>query len=149
MKKYLTLKNLGFAVLLFLVIGQFFKIDKINPEVHSDQDFLALVNPPAQIATMIKSQCYDCHSNETVYPRYTDYAPISWWTKSNVNEAREKMNFSTWGLLSEKKQIANLQECVEVLEEGEMPVLVYVLMHEAAQFNDIENKTLLSWFKVQ
>lgn len=147
MKKHITIQNIGIVVVLFLVIAQFFKIDKVNPEVHSDQDFLSIMNPPEKVATMIKNQCYDCHSNETIYPAYTNYAPISWWIKSNINGAREKINFSTWGLLSEKEQIANLQECVEALEDGEMPVLVYVWMHEKAQFEDSDSKILINWFK--
>ncbi len=149
MKEKFTKKNIGIAILLFLVISQFFKIDKVNPEVHSDQDFLSITNPTEKVATMIKNQCYDCHSNESTYPWYSDYAPLSWWVKSNVNGAREKINFSTWGLLPEKKRIGFTQEIVEALEEGEMPVAIYVWGHEKAQFSDEDNKALLDWFKNQ
>jgi hypothetical protein len=149
MKEKFTKKNIGIAIVLFLAIAQFFKIDKVNPEVHSDQDFLSVTNPPEKVATMIKNQCYDCHSNESTYPWYADYAPLSWWVKYNVNGAREKMNFSTWGLLPEKKRIGFTQEIVEALEEGEMPVAIYVWGHEKAQFPDEDNKALLDWFKNQ
>jgi hypothetical protein len=149
MKEKFTKKNIGLAILLFLVISQFFKIDKVNHDVHSDQDFLSITNPTEKVATMIKNQCYDCHSNESTYPWYSDYAPLSWWVKSNVNGAREKINFSTWGLLPEKKRIGFTQEIVEALEEGEMPVAIYVWGHEKAQFSDEDNKALLDWFKNQ
>lgn len=149
MKKILTLRNILLFILLFLAVAQLFKIDKTNPEVHSNQDFLSVVNPPENFSKMIKNECYDCHSNETKYPNYTNYAPISWWIKSNINGAREELNFSTWALYSEKQQIAKLQACYEMMEEGEMPVSLYVMMHEEAEFSDEENEALKNWFKNQ
>lgn len=149
MKKILTIKNLILLIIVFLGVAQFFKIDKVNEEVHSSHDFLSVVNPPKTVANLIKNQCYDCHSDETKYPWYSDYAPVSWWLKSNINGAREELNFSKWGLISEKQKTAKLQACYEALEEGEMPVALYILMHDEAQFSDEEALELKEWFKNQ
>ncbi len=147
MKKLLKPRYIIAFIIVFLAVAQFFKIDKENPEVKSHLDFLALETPPDNIAKMIKNQCYDCHSFETKYPWYTDYAPISWWIKSNISGARDYFNFSEWGLLSKKERIAKIQECYEAIEEGEMPVSVYISMHEESQFSDAENDSLMNWFK--
>lgn len=146
MKKYLKIKYLLVFLILFLSVGQLLKIDKENPPVQSSLDFLANEAPPASIAKMIKNQCYDCHSFETKYPDYTDYAPISWWVKSNINGARDYLNFSEWKLLSATEKQEKLAECAEVIQEGEMPVLVYVWMHDEAQYSDDETQNLVNWF---
>jgi hypothetical protein len=49
---------------------------------------------------IFRSACYDCHSNETRYPWYSHIAPVSWWMKHHINEAREQGVDSvavTWG----------------------------------------------------
>lgn len=147
MKNLLKIRNIIILIIVLLSVAQFFKIDKTTPSVTSSLDFLAKENPPVNIARMIKNQCYDCHSNETKYPWYTDYAPISWWIKSNINGAREYFNFSEWGKLEQKEKIAKIQECYEAIEEGEMPVALYIMMHEESQFSDAASDSLMNWFK--
>jgi hypothetical protein len=147
MKRFFKLRNVIIFTIVFLVVAQTFKIDKTSPFISSSLDFIALEKPPLQFEKMIKNQCYDCHSNETKYPWYTDYAPVSWWIKSNVNGAREFFNFSEWGKLSKKEKITKMQECFEALKEEEMPVALYIMMHDNAQFSENENDSLMNWFK--
>lgn len=147
MKRFLKWQYLAVLIIVFLAVAQLFKIDKINPKVSSDLDFISSKNPKNNIARMIKNQCYDCHSHETNYPWYSDYAPISWMVKSNVNEAREILNFSNWQLYSTKEKITKLQLCVEALQEEEMPVAMYVFMHEEAQYPSDSLEVLIQYFK--
>ena len=147
MKKFLTFKKTSLAILIFLGVSQFIKIDKENQIVNSSLDFLSIESPTKEISNMIQNQCYDCHSDETKYPWYADIAPVSWWLKSNINGARDFMNFSTWGLLTPKQKIAKMQECFEALQEEEMPVALYILMHDQSQFSEKETDSLQEWFK--
>ena len=147
MKRFFKLRNLIIFTLAFLGVAQFFKIDKTNATVSSSLDFISLENPPENIKSIIRNQCYDCHSNETRYPWYTDYAPVSWWIKSNINGARDFFNFSEWGKLSKKEKITKMQECYEALKDEEMPVVLYIMMHDNAQFSENENDSLMNWFK--
>ena len=71
MKKVLT------VVLVAFIIIQFFPIDKTNPAPTPGMDFLKIKNTSPEIANLIKTSCYDCHSNETVYPWYSSIAPAS------------------------------------------------------------------------
>ena len=57
------------------------------------------------------------------------------------------MNFSKWGLLTPKQKIAKMQECFEALQEEEMPVALYILMHDESQFTAKEGESLQEWFK--
>ena len=144
-KKYILI-----ALALFLIIAQFFKIDKTNPEATAELDFIQSNQVPSEIATMLKASCYDCHSNETKYPWYTDVAPISWFVKGHINNGREHLNFSEWGNYTDKKKTHKMEECVEVVYEMKsMPMLSYTIMHGSAKLNDEKRKTLADWFAKQ
>ena len=135
------------ALALFLVIAQFFPIDKTNPESDPEKDFLALEQPPQEVASLLKDACYDCHSNHTKYPWYTSVAPVSWWIKGHIDHGREHLNFSTWTDYPAKKANHKLEECFEVVEEKEMPMLTYWLVHPEAKLSDEQRTMLVGYFK--
>ena len=62
---------------LVLIVIQVFRIDKSNPPIEKNSEFIVALNTPTNIATNIKAACYDCHSYETKYPWYTDVAPLN------------------------------------------------------------------------
>ncbi len=147
MKKKLTLKNIAiFLVFLFLVI-QSIRIDKTTEPVNPTTDFIALTSANAEIANTLKIACYDCHSNQPTYPWYTNIAPVSWWIKHHINEGSQHLNFSIWGTYSEKRKNHKLEECIEMIEEGEMPISSYTLMHGEAKLTDAQKLQLVEFFK--
>lgn len=146
MKKYFNLKSIGIGILLLLVVAQFFRINKENPPLQADKDFLSIQNAPADIQNILKTSCYDCHSNLSQYPWYTNVAPVSWWIKHHINEGREHLNFSEWGFYSAEKADHKLEECVEMVEEGEMPMSSYTLLHGEASLNEEQKLMLVNWF---
>ncbi len=134
-------------VIVILIVIQFFRIDKTNPPVDASKDFLSITNPPADIAKMIKTSCYDCHSNESVYPWYSNVAPASWYLKNHINEARKRVNFSEWANYPAEKALRKLEACSEDIEENEMPLGAYTLIHSEAKLNPEQSKKLAEWFK--
>ncbi|MBW6483676.1 MAG: heme-binding domain-containing protein [Vicingaceae bacterium] len=142
------LKKIGLALFAIFVIIQFFRIDKTNPEVIAENDFINVVNPPEEIAAIIKTSCYNCHSNTTQYPWYSNVAPISWWLKHHINEAREEeLNFSEWETYNLAKKVNILKEAIEEVEEGEMPLSSYTIMHSESKLNADQVKTLIHFFE--
>jgi hypothetical protein len=88
---------------------------------------------------LAKKACFDCHSNETVWPWYSNIAPISWLVQHDVDEGREKLNFSDV-MNSEFEQ----DELVEVVQEGKMPPAIYLIQHPesrltAAEIDELAN----------
>jgi len=142
MKKKILVGLVG----IFMII-QFFRIDKTNPEVVLENDFIEIYNPPAEIATILKTSCYDCHSNESKYPWYTNVAPVSWMIKHHIDEGREYFNFSEWNSLDAKKQAHIIEECSEEVEEGEMPLPNYLIMHAEAKLSAEQKELLASYFE--
>ncbi|MFK7785749.1 MAG: heme-binding domain-containing protein [Crocinitomicaceae bacterium] len=142
-------KKILLLLLAVFIIMQFSRIDKTNPKVDKAKDFITLVNPPADIEKTIRAACYDCHSNETEYPWYTNVAPVSWIIGNHIEEGREYFNFSTWADYDEDKKNHLLHECEEELEKEEMPLSSYTWTHGDANLSDEKREELAEWFEDQ
>ncbi|MDX1666269.1 MAG: heme-binding domain-containing protein [Saprospiraceae bacterium] len=147
MNKYLRYVLLALAV--FLIVAQLFPIDKSAPEVDPKEDFLQLADPPAEVARLIKTVCYDCHSYEVNYPWYTSVAPVSWWIDHHIEEGREHLNFSIWGTYDLDKRAHKMEEAAEEVEEEHMPLNSYTWMHSEARLSEEQRNRLVAWFEVQ
>src|SRR5687768_10971939 len=113
MRKIFSLKRVLLALLVIFLVLQLFRIDKTNPPVVQELDFINTMNPPKEVASVIKAACYDCHSNTTQYPWYSNIAPASWWLKDHINEGRKEMNLSEWQNFTPKRKQKKLDECLE------------------------------------
>ncbi len=137
------------AILAALVIIQFIGVDKTNPPVEASKEFMTLTNPPAEIASMLKASCYDCHSHETVYPWYFNVAPLNFWLKGHVRNGVKRLNYSAWGDYEPKKAAHKLEECYEMIEENHMPPKSYKWMHPEAKLSEADKAALIAWLKEQ
>lgn len=144
MKKILKRVLLGGALLLLVL--QFFQIDKNNPPVDPTQDFVAMEQPPGEVAELVKEACYDCHSHQTEYPWYTNIAPLSWWIANHIDVGREHLNFSTWGAYEVGKKEHKLEECAEEVQEGEMPLQSFTWTHPEARLTQEQVDLLVRYF---
>jgi hypothetical protein len=147
MKKLFSSKIIILVVLLLLIVIQFFRIDKTTQRVDATRDFIALTSANEEVANTLKTACYDCHSNQPVYPWYTNIAPVSWWIKHHIDEGSHHLNFSEWGTYSQKRKNHKLEECIEMVEEGEMPMSSYTIMHSNARLTDAQKLQLVEFFK--
>lgn len=82
--------------------------------------------------------CFDCHSNLTEWPWYTEVAPFSWLTARDVTDGREVLNFSEWHLPQE----VDVEAVVDVLRDGEMPPFYYTWVHRNADLSSVEQQEL-------
>lgn len=140
-KKYL------WVILAAILLGiQLIRPDFKNPASDPAQDFKAIAKPPVEVAAILDAACYDCHSNQTRYPWYSQIAPVSWWLANHVREGREHVNFSTYGAYGPGDQAEILEESAEVVSKGEMPLKSYTWTHGAARLSDAQRKQLADWF---
>lgn len=140
-------KKIIIGIVAVLIIIQFFRIDKSAPETNPQDDILVVENVPYEIGIILKTSCYDCHSNATRYPWYSNVAPVSWWLKNHVNEGRDELNFSDWGTYSERRRDHKLEEIDELVSEDEMPLSSYLLVHGDAKLSEKQKKQLVNWSK--
>ena len=94
-----------------------------------------------QAREVAQAACFDCHSNETVWPWYSNVAPMSWLIQHDVDEGREYLNFSEWGSNREGEESEELHE---VIQEGEMPPVQYLLLHGEARLTETEKDQLIN-----
>ena len=144
----MTTKNkIILIVVALIIIIQLIPLDKSVPEDITTNDLFTVVDVDPQIQEILKVACYDCHSYETVYPWYSGIAPVSWLTMNHINEGREHLNFSEWGAYTAKKAAHKAEEIAEEVEEGEMPLQGYVMMHSEALLSKEDNEKLIAWAK--
>ena len=127
------------ALVVILVAIQLVPVDRANPPVVADFD------GPSQVRAVIRPSCYDCHSHETSWPWYSRVAPMSWLVAHDVEEARDQLNFSQWGTYDRKRQAKLAKEMWEEVEEGAMPLRMYLLAHPDARLSEAGKATLRDW----
>ncbi|MCA8913433.1 MAG: heme-binding domain-containing protein [Planctomycetes bacterium] len=129
--KPLLLGAIGLAALIQLVpYGR----SHDNPPVTAEPQW---DSPETQ--ALVKRACYDCHSNETKWPWYSNVAPVSWLVQNDVNEGREHLNFSEW----DRRQ-KHADDAAEEVRDGEMPLWVYLPAHPEARLTDAEKQQLIT-----
>ena len=136
--KRLILAVLGVALVLFLVIQLVpYGRNHTNPPVVSEPAW-----DSAQTEQLARQACFDCHSNETVWPTYSNVAPFSWMLQRHVDEGRQVLNFSEWGMQTGEEEGEEAEELVETVLEGEMPPASYLPLHPEARLTAAEKDTL-------
>ena len=139
MKRWLV--RLGCILVAALVAIQFVPVQRTNPRVESD------VQTSPELKAIFRRACYDCHSNETVWPWYSHIAPISLLVANDVKEGRRELNFSGWDQYNEQRKARKLKEIVEQIEENKMPQWYYILMHPDAKLSQSDKEIILKWAK--
>ncbi len=138
-------KTLLWIIIIIFVVIQF--IPSGRPEVVKDnpQDLLANNAVPEDVAGMLKTSCYDCHSNEPVYPWYAYVAPVSWLVSRDVREGKKELNFSEWEGLKKIKKAEYLDSMSEEIDDEDMPMPIYFLMHRDAKLTPEQRGRLIGW----
>lgn len=129
--------------LIALVAIQFIRPDKNNEGYKSVASFEAETKPSEKVAAILKESCYDCHSNQTQYPWYSEIAPASLWLNDHIIHGKKHFNVSDWNDYTVKKKEHKLEELVEMVEKDEMPLCSYTIIHGALSEDD--KKLLLQW----
>jgi mono/diheme cytochrome c family protein len=119
----------GFGLIQLVPYGR----DHSNPPVQEEPAW-----DTAETRALVERACFDCHSNETVWPWYSLIAPGSWLMQRDVDEGRSELNFTEWGRGEQE-----VDEIVEVVQEGEMPPWFYLPLHPEARLSDAEKAALV------
>lgn len=143
MKKWRN--TIAFIVLIIFIILQFIPYDKQVNRPVKGQDLFETATIPEDIGQLIKSACYDCHSQFVRFPWYANIAPVSWLVAKDIREGREKLDFSVWNTLPKREQLKLLDEIGEEVIEGTMPIDIYKAMHLEARLTDEQRSSIVSW----
>ena len=146
MKTILKVMKWIAIVLIVVFIGiQFVRPARTNPQVDESQTIFARTQMTPEVSAILDRSCRDCHSNKTVWPWYTNVAPISWWLSNHVNEGRGDLNMSEWGRLAPDRQDRKLRQICDEVSDNVMPLNSYLPMHPQARLSEQDKKTLCEW----
>ena len=145
MKK--VLKTIGWLLLIVLVVIQFFRPEKnIHP---GDQPNAITKKFPvtSDVKTILDKACMDCHSNNTRYPWYYNIQPVAWWLADHVSEGKKELNFDEYINRRPRFQYRRMEQTIELVKDGEMPLDSYTWTHKDAILTEEEKTKIYDWAK--
>ena len=138
-------KTIWIILVAVVIIMQLIPSGRPDVIKENKDDLLVNNSVPDSVAHLLKVACYDCHSNESVYLWYSYVAPISWLVARDVRAGKEELNFSTWESNDKMRKAKLLDDIVEVVSDGSMPMAIYPLMHPEAKLTKADRQMLVDW----
>ena len=142
------LKKILLALLFIFIFLQFIRPSKNISDGPYPNHISTKYVVPQDVETILQKACYDCHSNNTHYPWYTNVQPVGLWMQDHVNDGKGELNFSEFASYSPKKARHKMDECIDMVKEGEMPLPSYTWIHTDAKLTAEERATLTDWASV-
>jgi hypothetical protein len=110
-------------------------------------NFTKIYNVPKNVKTILRTSCYDCHSNYTNYPWYSNIQPARFFMESHIKEGKEELNFSEYGNYSQRKQNSKLKAISKQIKLNEMPLASYTLIHKNAILSSSQKQEVMDWIE--
>ncbi|WP_439479891.1 heme-binding domain-containing protein [Chryseobacterium aquaticum] len=144
-KSIFNIKNILTVVLLIFIGIQFIDVKKNISQNLSTNAIENHYKVPSKVQSLLKTSCYDCHSNNTIYPSYSKIQPVKWWLADHVNSGKRHLNFDEFNTYSREKKLKKLDEIAETIKEGEMPLTSYTVIHRKALLSASDQSEIESW----
>jgi len=139
-------KKAGLILLMIFVLIQFYpRPEKNISSAQSSNSIEQLYPMQDSILQVLKAACYDCHSNNTNYPWYSNIQPIAWFLNRHIVEGKAELNFDEFGNYSSRRQQSKLKSIRSQIEKREMPLKSYKLLHKKASLTELERSTIINW----
>jgi hypothetical protein len=117
MKK--AFKYIGILLLVVLVVIQFIRPAKNIAATPAEHHISKLYAVPADVEQTLIKACYDCHSNNTKYPWYSNVQPAAWWLNDHINDGKKHLNFDEFTTYRIARQYKKLEECIDETKDAE------------------------------
>ena len=145
MKK--IIKPIVLVLFAAFIIIQFFRPEKNlhAADAPSANDISTVYPMPKEVSTLLQTSCYDCHSNNTHYPWYANLQPVAWWLADHIKEGKKEIDFSEFASYRIGRQYKKLEEINKQIEEGEMPLESYTLIHTETKLSAEQKAIIKNW----
>lgn len=141
------IKVLLAVLIIFLFLIQFIRPVRNQSGQAGINDLSKVYKVPVKLQAILKRSCYDCHSNYTNYPWYAEIQPVRYFLDSHITEGKEELNFEEFNTYSARKRSNKLRAIVNSLQEKEMPVSSYLMIHHQARLSKQETNAIIAWIK--
>ncbi len=133
------------VLLIFFLAIQFIRPARNNGVAETSTDINHYVQVPDTVKDILKTSCYDCHSNHTAYPWYVNINPVGLWLKYHIDDGKEAINFSDLSGFSKKKLDHRMKDIAETVDEKEMPLSSYTFIHRYAILDSGQVRIIKNW----
>lgn len=142
-----TIKIIVLFLLVALLGIQMIPIELNQSNVVPNEDLLVLYEAPQNIEVIFKTSCYDCHSNNTVYPWYGKIQPFAWVLQDHIENGKEELNFNEFGSYSKRRKKNKLNSIASQIRDGKMPLDSYTFVHRDSKLSEQEEDEVLAWIE--
>jgi len=139
------IKRILLALLMVLGVIQFIQPARNQGSGILATDISKKVIVPENVQQILRTACYDCHSNNTNYPWYSKIQPIGWLLASHIRKGKAELNFSDFGSYSLRRQKSKLNGIANSVRDDKMPLSSYTLMHKEARLSEEDKKLIIDW----
>src|SRR5689334_24365857 len=130
------LRRILLLLLIALIVIQFFHPKK-NISKAAQANYIGnKYTVPDDVKHILAKACNDCHSNNTRYPWYSNVQPVDWWLTNHINEGKNHLNFDEYNNKRPRYQYGKLDETIDLVKKGEMPLNSYLWIHKDAILTD-------------
>lgn len=140
-----TVKKILIGLLVVFVIIQFIQPARNRSNGRSSTDLAIKVFVPENVQRVLQTACYDCHSNNTSYPWYSNVQPFGWLMAGHIRKGKAELNFSEFGFYSKRRQISKLSGISNSVRDGTMPLVSYLILHQRARLSIKEKALIIEW----
>lgn len=141
------LKKVLIVLLVLFVAAQAFRPAKNNSN-DTSKDISKSYVVPENVKAILAKACNDCHSNNTKYPWYAEIQPVAWWLNDHIKDGKKHLNFNEFDGYRIARQYKKLEECMDEVKDGEMPMSSYTIIHKEAKLTDDEKQALFTWCEI-
>ena len=138
-------RKIGVIILIIIIAIQFIRPAHNSSAADPAKQISAVVQVPDSIQQILKVSCYDCHSNNTRYPWYSNIQPVGWWLANHVNDGKGSVNFDQFATYDRDDQKHAMKDIYKSIEKGYMPLKSYLIIHKDALLSEGQKKQLLNW----
>jgi hypothetical protein len=138
-------KKIALALLLVFIAIQFIQPARNSNGQAVHTDMIIQLGVPANVERILKTACYDCHSNNTCYPWYANIQPMGWLLANHIKEGKAELNFSEFGDYSQRRQMSKLKAIENSIKDASMPLSSYTLMHQDAKLSKEDKAFIIEW----
>lgn len=138
-------KKIGLVILTIFIAIQFIQPARNKSGQVLPTDISKTVVVTAPVATILKTACYDCHSNNTSYPWYASMQPFGWILSGHIRKGKDELNFSEFGSYPIRRQQSKLKSIASQVNDNEMPLASYTWMHKKARLSKQEKTMVIEW----
>lgn len=140
-----TWQKIVLILLVAFIIIQFFHPQHNTSNAAQPNNITNIYGANEEIKNILKTSCYDCHSNNTHYPWYAKIQPVAWWLYDHVQEGKHHANYDEFGTLTAARQYHILEESIHEVKEGVMPLKSYLIIHTNSRLTDIQKQAFMNW----